>query len=1070
MTATDSRRVRRAMPQRDAEGQLIRAGDPELMVTRSFPITDIKVRSGGDGRTVDAYAAVFMDPTEIRDADGWYMEQIDPGAFTRSLKERMSQIFCVYNHAKTLAGTPSGEWSVPVGKPVEIRSDAKGLFTSTRYNTDPASERILDAIKSGSLSGMSFTGVFLRSTPELQGTYAMYEPDRDGKLTLVTRMEIALIEYGATPIPAYDSAQVVGVRAREAARDKVSLSDPADGDGFDGEGDDDDKSDAAPWGPDAARAAPAHHTAVADVTTSAWDQKNALDNMNWPAAIDQVTGQFAVYNHQNGEQEFKRSDGMFPHHEVDVDGEPGAANPIAVDDAMRRLDGEPGLPKAVKDAARAHLETHKQDEEKMMRPPASGGTGSAGRAPDDGHGRASGVDDSPWDAQKVWTAGVASDDPAAFFSATCAGRKAGDPKLASSHALPHHYHPGGPPNSHGVSAALGRFASTEGLTNSAAAKAHLEAHSRAIHSATGGDGGKGGTSSSGREPAATSATPRTGNAGAPGGSKPAVSAAPPKHPASNSSSRSPQVDGADAPTIMTIEDRVERQAEVRARLQEIDQQYTGAELPQDRRAEWVDLQNELIIHDRAIQDAQQRQAYLRSLAEQGPPEGSAEGVDNSHAGYGGDGGGYTPSRSGYTNPARGGESGPNGGSRRYGQSGPSFMTSQRDSIYDLTAIRNSARSMEEVPILYREFAMRAVEQARFPAIHGVGITRETAQERIERMLASIDDDRGTLARRILVTGSPIYDRAFGKMIGMQSVAGLSPEESRALQLGVDTYGGYAVPFQLDPTVILVSNGAINPLRQISRIEQITGKEWDGVTSTGVTVTRVAEGTEAGTGDPAFVQPHVRTQRVQGFVPFNIELDVSWGALRSQMTSLLMDAKDVEEATSFATGSGTAPAAQGIVQGVHDNGTTVSTAGTAALAIGDLYSLENNMAPRFRQQSAYLASKTTFNRFRQLFQAQASSAFDSWVRPSAGTPATFNGYPAYEQSAMTTSIASGSQVLLQGDFSQFLIVDRVGMGIELIPHLFGPTNRYPLGQRGILAIWFNNSQVLAYNAFRLLVTT
>jgi predicted phage gp36 major capsid-like protein len=42
-----------------------------------------------------------------------------------------------------------------------------------------------------------------------------------------------------------------------------------------------------------------------------------------------------------------------------------------------------------------------------------------------------------------------------------------------------------------------------------------------------------------------------------------------------------------------------------------------------------------------------------------------------------------------------------------------------------------------------------------------------------------------------------------------------------------------------------------------------------------------------------------------------------------------------------------------------------------------------------------------------------------------------------------------------------------MGIELIPHLFGATNRYPTGQRGVLALWFNSSKILADNAFRLL---
>src|SRR5690349_1314009 len=33
--------------------------------TRSYPLDDIRIRSGGDGRTVEAYAAVFDTPSEI---------------------------------------------------------------------------------------------------------------------------------------------------------------------------------------------------------------------------------------------------------------------------------------------------------------------------------------------------------------------------------------------------------------------------------------------------------------------------------------------------------------------------------------------------------------------------------------------------------------------------------------------------------------------------------------------------------------------------------------------------------------------------------------------------------------------------------------------------------------------------------------------------------------------------------------------------------------------------------------------------------------------------------------------
>jgi hypothetical protein len=40
----------------------------------------------------------------------------------------------------------------------------------------------------------------------------------------------------------------------------------------------------------------------------------------------------------------------------------------------------------------------------------------------------------------------------------------------------------------------------------------------------------------------------------------------------------------------------------------------------------------------------------------------------------------------------------------------------------------------------------------------------------------------------------------------------------------------------------------------------------------------------------------------------------------------------------------------------------------------------------------------------------------------------------------------------GHWSGFTIVDRLGAQIELIPRLFGATNRFPQGQRGLLYIW------------------
>lgn len=84
------------------------------------------------------------------------------------------------------------------------------------------------------------------------------------------------------------------------------------------------------------------------------------------------------------------------------------------------------------------------------------------------------VDTSPWDASKAWSNGAASDDPAAFYKAICAGRKAGDPSNQSSWALPYKYTPSSAPNAAAVRNGLARISQTQGLTNKDEAQSLLE--------------------------------------------------------------------------------------------------------------------------------------------------------------------------------------------------------------------------------------------------------------------------------------------------------------------------------------------------------------------------------------------------------------------------------------------------------------------------------------------------------------------------------------------------------------------------------------------------------------------
>lgn len=86
-----------------------------------------------------------------------------------------------------------------------------------------------------------------------------------------------------------------------------------------------------------------------------------------------------------------------------------------------------------------------------------------------------------WDGGAAMSAAANSEDPAAAFKSICAGKRSGDPSKKSTWALPHHNKAGGPPDAGGVSAALGRLNQTEGLVNKSAAKAHLEAHAKALN-------------------------------------------------------------------------------------------------------------------------------------------------------------------------------------------------------------------------------------------------------------------------------------------------------------------------------------------------------------------------------------------------------------------------------------------------------------------------------------------------------------------------------------------------------------------------------------------------------------
>jgi HK97 family phage major capsid protein len=330
-----------------------------------------------------------------------------------------------------------------------------------------------------------------------------------------------------------------------------------------------------------------------------------------------------------------------------------------------------------------------------------------------------------------------------------------------------------------------------------------------------------------------------------------------------------------------------------------------------------------------------------------------------------------------------------------------------------------------------------------------------------------------VAEYLAATGDRAYYTAFGKTLTMGPRAAVFMDEreraamQRALTIGTPAAfgpGSFPVPYQVDPTVTLYSSGAINPIRQICRVEQIVGREWLGVTSTGVTVTRQLEATPAvdATASPfAMNQPGVAANRVQAFVPFSVETEQDWNGLLAEISTMFADAKDIEEAGSFLTGNGTAPNPQGIITALAGSSGELLTTTTATTVASDVFAAEAALAPRFRPRREWIGSVpfAVFGRTTQRGNLTNTPLLGDIAGGDHGVG--LMDRPFYEHSGLGPINVSASHPAVVGDFKQFLIVDRIGMSVELIPHLFqqataGTGFGMPTGQRGVFGMWRNNS--------------
>ena len=355
-------------------------------------------------------------------------------------------------------------------------------------------------------------------------------------------------------------------------------------------------------------------------------------------------------------------------------------------------------------------------------------------------------------------------------------------------------------------------------------------------------------------------------------------------------------------------------------------------------------------------------------------------------------------------------------------------------------------------------------------------TRKSVSDQAMEVLRKVEEfserenkDAEMLARYALVNGSDIYRSAFKDWI-KAAAKGNTPvftpaqvEAVRASMSLTSANGGYALPTLFDPTLIQTGTMTKNPIRRISRVEQGMVDQWNGVTAGNVTTYWKGEGSAFTDGSPTLGAASVNAAMLTAYVTGSFEIFQDTNLL-GQLPGLIGTAVDMAEGVAFVSGSGS-DAPKGIITAISATvGSTVTatTRGTFNSTSGvDTIAMFNALPSRYEDTSTWLMNKATYvNVAQQTFGTAGGKIIDMTNKD------VILDSPVKRASSVTSTTTSGNIVAVLGDFSEFIIYDRLGINVEFMPIVVDGSG-LPTGQRGLVAYKRVGSDAADPNAFRFL---
>lgn len=216
---------------------------------------------------------------------------------------------------------------------------------------------------------------------------------------------------------------------------------------------------------------------------------------------------------------------------------------------------------------------------------------------------------------------------------------------------------------------------------------------------------------------------------------------------------------------------------------------------------------------------------------------------------------------------------------------------------------------------------------------------------------------------------------------------------------------------------------------------------------------------------------ITTHKAQGFIQSSLEVWFDQPNFDAEVAKLIADGKANLEGSKFVNGSGTNEPWGFMTRVSATTSSVVSPLNAETFAAIDVYSVIEALPARHRARARWAAELSTINQVDRFETSNGAKLF-----PQVGAAeSVLLRRPLHEVSAMdaygdvNTAATADNFILTAGDFSRYVILDRVGLSVYFTPpgQLLNTTTNLPDGRVGWYAVWRTGADTLDANAFRVL---